>query len=657
MRRIPKIERAWTSCCAAGYIRQPKCYSHDTVLDYLIGKCNVRRTRSKYHMGQDQASRLRIVALGLIIYLSPSGCLGQNPSGLSGAPTIVVDAGTMMAESKSGDDLQTLQNIFQDANAPQDGTIDPMRQIIADLKLKRMRLLQADVHCDLDENGNFGNVPINAGGNPGSVVAGDCDLLATQINWSLSNRLAPHVAVASFLPVSFVPYGPADRWSADILARYKSYAYQLVAYIVRKSFDPSAPNGGASSVIFEVSNEVDIADPTPVNFDTSTPPNPLLFALLPLGPWGRFLWWIDPATYDLQEWPIVDANSYPYSIDLRRLEHGISPLQKIFADQIDAIRKDPLFQAAYPGKTIEIAGPAFSSVSFHHYPLLGLPTLEERFLDQILNPNTDIDPLTGVARFNAPLDRFSFHFYGDFQNGWDPNAASYTTLKYLTDTIGSKLTTLGHPGIPLFLSEWGPSADSTNDINYSHKGAAWAAAFLTEAVHDGISSGSFLMMHDGIGSQPGVLGMASLMYKSIASDGSISYYPKPPANVFRMFAMMTGTRNPVALPADLGLGAFAASDATSAGIVVYNYNSSFTDTVRTFSVELDNLPFDGTVTVRRFLVDAHTSNLAAYLSQPGRPDPSLQLVDQFSVQIQDGQLILPAQGLGLGVTFWQIGGS
>src|SRR5262245_44251789 len=122
MRRIPKIERAWTSCCAAGYIRQPKCYSHDTVLDYLIGKCNARRTRSKYHMGQDQASRLRIVALGLIIYLSPSGCLGQNPSG---APAIVVDAGTMMAESKSGDDLQTLQNIFQDANAPQDGTIDP----------------------------------------------------------------------------------------------------------------------------------------------------------------------------------------------------------------------------------------------------------------------------------------------------------------------------------------------------------------------------------------------------------------------------------------------------------------------------------------------------------------------------------------------------
>jgi len=55
-----------------------------------------------------------------------------------------------IVESDSGDDLGTLQNIFQDAKAPQDGTIDPMTQIIADLKMKRMRILGADVYCDLD---------------------------------------------------------------------------------------------------------------------------------------------------------------------------------------------------------------------------------------------------------------------------------------------------------------------------------------------------------------------------------------------------------------------------------------------------------------------------------------------------------------------------
>jgi hypothetical protein len=144
------------------------------------------------------------------------------------------------------------------------------------------------------------------------------------------------------------------------------------------------------------------------------------------------------------------------------------------------------------------------------------------------------------------------------------------------------------------------------------------------------------------------------MHKAIGSDGSASYYPKPPANVFKMFAMMSGAHDSVTLPADVGLGAFAASDATSAGLIVYNYNSSFIDTAKAFSVEFDNLPFDGSVIVRRYLVDAYTSNLAAFLSQPGQPDPGLQVVEQFTGQVQNGQLILPARSLGLGVTFWQV---
>jgi len=604
-------------------------------------------------MGLNQRPLLGIVALGVSICTGAS--LGQTSP--SNAPTIVVDAGTTVIESVNGDDLSTVQNIFQGANAPQDSTIDPMRQLIADLKMKRLRLLSADVYCDLDANGAFGNVPTDASGNPGAVVPGDCALLAQEIDWALSTGLAPHVAVANFLPVSFARAGSAETWSQETLARYTSYARQLVAYVVRKSFDPTAPNGGAKSIIFEVGNEIDIADPEPANFFTANPPDPALFTLLPLGPWGRFLWWVDPATYNLGEWPVVDANSYPYSIDPRRLAHGIAPVQKIFADQIDAIRNDPNFHVTYPGRTIEIAGPAFSSVSFHYYPLHGLPTLEERFLDQMLDPNTNVDPATGRGRFNAPLDRYSFHFYGDFQNGWDPQVPQYTTLKYLTDTIHSKLSALGRGGMPFFLSEWGPSAGTTTDINYSHKGAAWAAAFLSEAVKDKISAGSFLIMNDAIGSDPGILGMASLMHKVIDSDGKAYYYPKPPANVFKMLATMTGTRRSTMIPASLTLGAFAASDADSAGVIVTNYNSAFTDTPETFSVELKNLPFNGDVTVRRYLIDANTSNLEAFLLQPSRPDPGLQMVEQFSTQVQNGQMVLPARTLGLGVTFWRVGPS
>jgi hypothetical protein len=109
----------------------------------------------------------------------------------------------------------------------------------------------------------------------------------------------------------------------------------------------------------------------------------------------------------------------------------------------------------------------------------------------------------------------------------------------------------------------------------------------------------------------------------------------------------TGTTN---------LGAFAASDNNSAGVVIFNYSFdySFTDTPQTFSVELDHLPLNGVVTAERYLVDANTSNLKAFLEQPGRPDPNLQRVEQFNAQVINGQLILPPRTLGLGVTFWRI---
>jgi hypothetical protein len=643
---------------------RPKCQLNDIAIRYLIGAmpCSPFGKDKKRHSHAAKADRGPVVFLTIVVIclscFSPPGCLGQTGSGAASDPasTVTVDASAVVAESDSGDDLATVQNIFQDANAPQDGTIVPMQPIISDLKMKRMRILQGDVYCDLDGNGNFGTVPFDQNGTFGPVVPGECDFLATQIKWALDNGLSPHVAVASTLPVSFAQYGPAETWSNDVLNRYKSYAYQLVSYILRKSFDANALNGGAASVIFEVSNELDIADPAPLNFYASTPPDPSQFALLPLGPWGRFLWWIDPATYNLREWPPV-SNSYPYSIDLRRVARGISPVQKIFGDVVQAIRSDPGFQASYPGKTVQIAGPAFSGVSFQYinFEPTERPTLEEHFLDQLLDPNSEVDPNTNLARFNSSLDYFSFHYYGDFRGGWAPQEPRYTTtLKYVTDRIRSKLTALGHPETRLFLSEWGPTVDESTDINYSHKGAAWAAAFLTEAVADRIAMGSYLIMHDAVGFQPATIGQASLMDKIVTEAGA-AYYPKPPANVFKMFAMMTGTRRPVTLPAaSSNLGAFAASGAHSAGIIVFNYNSAFTDTPETFSVELDNLPLDGAVTVERYLVDANTSNLEAFLLQPGHPDPSLQKVEQFSAQVQNGQLILPSRSLGLGVTFWRV---
>lgn len=536
------------------------------------------------------------------------------------AVALVVDAATTLQES-DGDDLATLKNIFQSANAPHDfASLAPIDQTITDLKLKRMRVLQADVYSDLDGNGQFIPAP-----------PGIWDNLTSHITWALQRGLSPHVPVATYMPQSFVTYGAAETWSVDTMSRYKSYARQLVRYIVQLTLD----NGG-TSLIFEVSNEIDIADDVPLNF---TPPNPdpAQFALLPLGPWGRFLWWIDPASYDLHSW----TNGYPFGRDPRRVPHGIAPMQKIFVDAVDAVKPD------FPQMTIEIGGPAMSSVTFE--TAATQPTLEESFLDHMF------DPMVASGQFNVSrLDYVSFHYYGDFRDGWN---GPTTTLRYVTDRLRAKVAALGHPEAKLFLSEWGPSNDLSSDINYSHKGAAWTAAFLTEAVAAKVAIGSYLLMDDAIGNDAtGSKGIPSF----VAKIDSVNY-PKPPANVFKMFAMMSGTRRPVAglSAANPNLGAFAASDASSAGIVVFNYNGAFTDTPETFSVQLDNLPFTGTVTVERYLVDAQTSNLQAYLTQPGQPHPSLQRVEQFPVDVVQlpngsGQLILPQRTLGLGVTYWRV---
>jgi hypothetical protein len=205
--------------------------------------------------------------------------------------------------------------------------------------------------------------------------------------------------------------------------------------------------------------------------------------------------------------------------------------------------------------------------------------LEQQFLDDMLDPKANLDPTTGLAKYNTSLDYFSFHYYNDFRNGttsippsdsqWNA-ARQTTTLKAQTDLIRSKLAALGKPGTKLFVSDWGPSVDEGSDINYSHKGAAWAAAFLTEAVADHVAMGSYLIMEDAVGSNSGSPGQASLMHKDI-TNGVVTYYPKPAANVFKMFAMMTGTRRAVTLPTgSTNLGAFATSDANSAGVVIFN---------------------------------------------------------------------------------------
>src|SRR3981081_1117932 len=112
-------------------------------------------------------------------------CSGQLKP--AGAASIVVDASSTFAQS-GGNDLATVKNIFQDANAPQDGGIDALKPTISDIRMKRMRILRGDIYCDLDANGNF--IPVHTG---------EWDLLSQEIDWAVQNGLSPHMAVGANL--------------------------------------------------------------------------------------------------------------------------------------------------------------------------------------------------------------------------------------------------------------------------------------------------------------------------------------------------------------------------------------------------------------------------------------------------------------------------
>jgi hypothetical protein len=609
--------------------------------------------------------------LALTVLISTA--LGFDVERALAGTSIVVDAAAPKLTLGDGDDdLVTLQNLFQSADMPNEPFAPgPLNQIMQDLKMKRMRLLLDDIYCDIDQQtGEFGN------NYNGSFTGGDCD----QLNWRLQDVLdrgiSPHVAVASFMPPSFAALTQnnrgAETWSTDTLEKYKGFARKLVRYVVTKSFD-----GGSPSVIFEISNEMDIADYAPENF-VDDPARSWQFALKPLAPWGRWLWWIDSDSYLLHQWYPAQAGTYPYPPyglaypyggDIRRLDRGLSPLHKIYADAVDSVRQeisnDPVLSVKYAGKTIETAGPALSGFTFRFNPTVGLPTMEEVFLDQVLNPATALNSGTDKARFNSALDRFSFHYYGT------SDTEPFSFLRLLVATVKQKLGALGKSDVKLFVSEWGPGAVEPNsqlDINYSHKGAAWAAAFLVEAVGLKISMGSFLILDDYVTdpNAPPMLNQASLLHKHVDHDGSVHYYPKAATNVFKMFARMKGERRSVTLSTagtNSNLGTFATSDpqSGSADVIVFNYNhalvfqnenGSLPDAPEEFTVRIDNLP-DGLVKVERYLVDADTSNLKAFIVD-GDHNPDLYVVETMYLQVNNGQLALPSTPLKLGVTHWRI---
>lgn len=608
--------------------------------------------------------------------------------------TISVDAASTHPQA-GGNVLPTIKNIFQGANAPgsvsgyPDSHADQMLPLMANLGLKRARLLLVDEYCDIDAQGNFG------GTSSGSFVANVCNPLDWQLDWLIKANLAPHMAVASHMPKSFADFGEVETWqnrridpndqnSPMIIDHYKAYVRGLVRHIADKMFAAGAP-----SAIFEVSNEIDIANDYPT-CNWSNPGAPVC-TLQPLGPWGRWLWWINPDSYDRagqgQVYTIAEESTgrfgFPYAGDVRRISHQLLPVQKIVSDAIAAVNDQNL----YGGRKIEIAGPAMAGWNLSVRPQGARPSLEEQFIDQTFNAS---------GPFRANLDRFSFHYYGSIEtlrlvgseylcttDVTDP----FNVFEHMVAAYKSRLTAANMSNVPLFMSEWGPTGCQNGDVNLSHKGAAWVAAFLPEALAQGITMGSFLTVEDrlvyGGPAASSLKGTASLWHTYGAAT-SYTFLPKPPTNVFEMYGLMSGLRNQVTVtPSSVShLDAFITSDQGSTSVMVYNFNpylvfnndaNTRADLPENFSISVSNIfrrvGYTGPVRVQRYQIDKDTSNLKNFLDHAdahsgdtsGAPDPRLQLIQDFTATAVNGELRIessPAgsqpRPLGLGVTLYRI---
>lgn len=387
--------------------------------------------------------------------------------------------------------------------------------------------------------------------------------------------------------------GSPLNWGASQWAQYDALCYAIVNYVVNQY-----GGAGFSEALFEVANELDTTkDPRELWLTTTS--------TVPQGDPSRF------AQFDV--------------------------VYKHWANAVDQVSLQS------PTKRVRIAAPSTGFWTVYY----GSGQL---WHNQIIPK---------YAAQHIRLDVVSLHIYGGFAN----DVAKYT------QSIRNTLVANGMGKAEIWVTEWGASDSSDpifGAINGSHQGAAWAIYFLLQALRGTVTGGSFLEVRDNQGHD--TTGISANTFEASWNhvEGG-NEYPKAVANAFSMIDRMAGTRKVVSVdPAKPNLNTLASTDSSSASLIVANYNYLFDYTnknysdlskIETVTVGFKNLPFNGSVTVDRYLIDAQTSNLNYWVAA-GKVPPSvqatqLQKVETFSAVATAGTLSLPARQLGpSAVSLW-----
>jgi xylan 1,4-beta-xylosidase len=544
------------------------------------------------------------------------------------AGTITVNTGANLSDSGQND-IELIQGYCDSTGRSSRAVGDTAASYMAQLEVKTLRginLDNTDNGSQIDSQGFF--IPSST--------------LDSALKDFRKYGYAPHVIVGQQVPKFLKDqFGDAWNWNANAWDIYKNYALGFVRYVV---YDFEQGSGFFKSV-FEVTNEVDVDDTQ------------------------AFIWTVENSKVNASSSEPLDPEPH-----LRRYGH----LVKMFEIWQAAVTQ---VASEHPDRIVQIAGPAITQ-PFAPTPAgapvgvnLNLPNWRDTFID-------------AVADNNWRLDNYTFHFYGD--KGMVGNAAAvpyFNSLKEQIQAAQEKLSSRGRGNTPVTLTEWGPSANTSDvkysgRINYSHEGAAWTVAFLKDAVSKALSDAIFLLIRDDIDFKPENLAFPSFLHFRDSNGNTLvessEEYPKPVYNVCKMFTLLPGTRKSVdALSAQPNLLAVAAANSDSAGVVVANYSTAFSQEIQDPNdpnkkiltnidqsvdepviIQFNGLPFSGRAIVQQYLIDANTSNLAKYLDAGQVPDSSgtqLQKISDTEVDVTNGLVSLPQIILGKSaVSLWVI---
>lgn len=186
--------------------------------------------------------------------------------------------------------------------------------------------------------------------------------------------------------------------------------------------------------------------------------------------------------------------------------------------------------------------------------------------------------LKDVAREKVKIDFFSYHFYGNCAPlGRRPGFTVYPPFRDIARQIRGWVAQ-HKPGLPIFMTEWGPSYHTNMSppgiTNGNHVGAAWCAAFLNELLETGHEAGIYLVSTD-IRFQEGERWLNNWGWPALFTNPNVhGPTPKATYNVFRLFSMMAPQRVEATNPSET-VGCLASRDEKRLTLLVWSFGWSY----------------------------------------------------------------------------------